>query len=472
MRPLSPDFDLERNLVGTTFGTVMSEVGFGMRRRKHQRGISVLAGCFVLSLGLHAFVALPLRDVFDHWMTAKGNAPVGVVSLSAEDWNRTLRAARAVQRLQRPASAQNRQAASPTRTQPSAIAPPPAAPKPPEPKPAERVHGQIVEVPPTPDASPNPDAKYLSKHNTHVERETVARVENRDPSRRRVTNELQTREVPGAPDDAPRTPGLTVGGNAGHPARPPADQGAKRQTAEKSRLALKIPSMERRETLNLKLMEGPGLLPGVPKQTGTDPVKGNADHLELSLGEDIHGTRDPASGRTEADDQGGNENAQPSVPSLNGLVPTLGTVARISGSPSRDHVDGLPEGDGTFLNTKEFKYATFFYRVRDSVANHWEGLAAREYRRRDPTGNIYGVKDRATLLEIRLTPEGRLDDVHVARTSGVDFLDQVAMQAFQLAQPFPNPPPGIADTDGRIRFNFQFVVTMGSRSPLNLFNFR
>ena len=129
----------------------------------------------------------------------------------------------------------------------------------------------------------------------------------------------------------------------------------------------------------------------------------------------------------------------------------------------------MPEGDGTFLNAKEFKYATFFYRVRDSVAIHWEGLAAQEYRRRDPTGNIYGIRDRATLLHIRLSREGRLDDVRVEQTSGVDFLDNVAVQAFRMAEPFPNPPLGIADEDGNIQFNFQFVVVMSSRSPLNLF---
>jgi len=61
--------------------------------------------------------------------------------------------------------------------------------------------------------------------------------------------------------------------------------------------------------------------------------------------------------------------------------------------------------------------------------------------------------------------------VKVEQTSGVDFLDHVAVEAFRKAEPFPNPPAGIADEDGNIRFNFQFVVTM-RRSPLNFFDLK
>jgi TonB family protein len=62
--------------------------------------------------------------------------------------------------------------------------------------------------------------------------------------------------------------------------------------------------------------------------------------------------------------------------------------------------------------------------------------------------------------------------VRVEQSSGVDFLDHVAVEAFKKAEPFPNPPGGIADEDGSIRFNFQFVLTMRPRNPLNVFQFR
>ena len=46
-----------------------------------------------------------------------------------------------------------------------------------------------------------------------------------------------------------------------------------------------------------------------------------------------------------------------------------------------------------------------------------------------------------------------------------------AVTAFERAEWFPNPPHGVIDDDGNIHFNFAFYLTVGSRSPLNLFRF-
>ncbi len=89
---------------------------------------------------------------------------------------------------------------------------------------------------------------------------------------------------------------------------------------------------------------------------------------------------------------------------------------------------------------------------------------AREYRRRDPSGNVYGRRDRSTLLEIRLSSEGQVTDIRVEQTSGVEFLDNIAVQAFRLVDTFPNPPVGLADEDGHIRFHFNFTVVMSTSS--------
>ncbi|MEQ9495928.1 MAG: energy transducer TonB [Deltaproteobacteria bacterium] len=329
----------------------------------------------------------------------------------------------------------------------------------------ERLRGQIVEVPPTPDDSPNPDAKYLSKYNSNVEKETTARQELRDSTKKRVTNKLQEKERVGSPENAMKTRGLTVRGD-NDVANKKGKAGNKGDS--EAQFKLKMPDMQRRDEVALKLSDLPGRMRRVPNRLGTEEVRGNSDRFELQMGK--MNAKDG-----DGDDGGkiGDKNApENELPSLAALAPTIGTIARISGSPSRDYVEGVQEGEGTFLNTKEFKHATFFYRVRDSVATYWEDLAAREYRRRDPSGNIYGVRDRSTLLHIQLAPDGTLANVRVEQTSGVDFLDNVAVQAFKMAEPFPNPPAAIVDPDGRIRFNFQFVVTMRSRSPMNLFNFR
>jgi TonB family protein len=400
---------------------------------------------------LHLLVGVPFRDfVNDYLASGKlSDKPLKVVRLSAEQWEKNRGLASKNRKLQQVETAEDKARAELEKKKLEE-----------QKKKEERLRGQIVEVAPTTDDSPNPDAKYLSKHNTHVEKETTARPEDRDPSLKRVTNKLQTNEVSGKTENAVQTPGIVIKGDGAEES--PGTEGEGKSDGKK-RFALEVPDLQRKDGVKLKLSE----LPGVQQQRfanreNSQELDGNSDRLHLEMGEGLD-----EGGGEGGKKRGAEEGAERKIPNLASLVPTIGTVARISGSPSRDHVDGVPEGDGTFLNTKEFKYATFFYRVRDSVAGYWEDLAAAEYRRRDPTGNIYGIRDRSTLLHIELTRDGRLGQVRIEQTSGVDFLDNVAVQAFKMAEPFPNPPPGIVDEDGAIRFNFQFVVTMRSRGPFN-----
>ena len=412
-----------------------------------------------LSAAVHIPVFFGLRALGESYMSARirSDAPVKVVRLSPTAWRDSMRAAEKARKF--PFAKSNGPSAAPVR-EANKDTPKPKQEEPP--KERQKLDGQIVEVPPTADDRPNPDAKFLSKYNTHVAKETMARVEDRDPTKKRVTNKLQERDVsPARPQPgALPTKGLTLEGTSDRGDQP--GEGAGKAEQAKRRSVVEIPDMTREDSVRLKLSEAPGAGLRVSNRKGTDALRGNADRLRLELGEDLLEAPAREGG------QRGSPEAQDGLPSLAALKPTVGTLARISGSPSRDHVEGLPEGDGTFLNAKEFKYATFFYRVRDSVAGHWDDLVAQEYRRRDPTGNIYGVRNRATLLSIQLSPEGRLTEVRVASSSGVDFLDAVAVQAFKMAEPFPNPPTGIADDDGRIRFNFQFTV-VHSGGPFNLF---
>ena len=53
-----------------------------------------------------------------------------------------------------------------------------------------------------------------------------------------------------------------------------------------------------------------------------------------------------------------------------------------------------------------------------------------------------------------LDDEGRVSDIRVSQSCGVDFLDEEAVAAFERAQPFPNPPTGLFDEDRHVRFRF------------------
>ncbi len=80
---------------------------------------------------------------------------------------------------------------------------------------------------------------------------------------------------------------------------------------------------------------------------------------------------------------------------------------------------------------------------------------------RDPDRSMFGSNDRFTLLAVTLDDTGHVKNLVVEQTSGAEFLDRAARTAFEAAQPFMNPPRGLVDQNGEIRFSFGFFVEMG-----------
>jgi TonB family protein len=137
------------------------------------------------------------------------------------------------------------------------------------------------------------------------------------------------------------------------------------------------------------------------------------------------------------------------------LVPTMGVLARIAGAPAPDAVNEQ-EGEGTFLKSREFVYAAFFNRMKKGVSQQWHPVEV--MRVRDASGQVYGQLTRTTMLQVTLSKSGELKDAVVARSSGLEFLDAEAVNAFRRSQPFPNPPPALADANGNITFQFGFTL--------------
>jgi TonB family protein len=146
-------------------------------------------------------------------------------------------------------------------------------------------------------------------------------------------------------------------------------------------------------------------------------------------------------------------------------------LAKALGTPVNDAIDGVEEGAATLLNSKRWRFASFFNRVKRQVAQNWH--PDRAYRRRDPTGNVYGFRDRLTILRVQLTPAGELVALHVEKASGVGFLDDEAIAAFRAAEPFPNPPKGLVNKDtGSISFRFGFLFEISRRPTFRVFRYR
>jgi TonB family protein len=146
-------------------------------------------------------------------------------------------------------------------------------------------------------------------------------------------------------------------------------------------------------------------------------------------------------------------------------------LAKAVGSSLNDYIEDIEEGSQTLLNSTRWRFASFFNRIKRQVAENWHPDVV--YRRRDPQGNVYGFRNRLTILRVQLNPDGKLNGVHLEKASGVEFLDDEAIAAFRAAEPFPNPPKGLIDKEsGMISFRFGFLFEINNRANFKIFRFK
>lgn len=128
-------------------------------------------------------------------------------------------------------------------------------------------------------------------------------------------------------------------------------------------------------------------------------------------------------------------------------------------SQSSDYVKNVDQGIETLLNTREFKYYTYYNRIRKQLSHYWEPKVREKMNVLFQQGRtIASTKDRITKLLIILNPAGTLVNVQVVSDSGVRDLDDAAVEAFRAAAPFPNPPKGIIEGDGTVKIRWDFVL--------------
>lgn len=286
---------------------------------------------------------------------------------------------------------------------------PPKAPTPPPPPASPK--GQVVDVAPSPDSTPPKDARFLSDRDNTVDKETRSRHAKAGYERTLAT---------------PQAPGTQTMPSPG----------------QDGRSAKAIPGAEGARAAPPAAPKGPPKLALAPALDG-----------DLAVGSTTaeDGARPQAPGVGE----GGQLREGPA----NLLKMTPGTLARLSGGPAPDHLRGVEEGEGTYLNTRGWKYATYFNRIKQQVAAAWDPMTPLEAR--DPDRSMFGYKDRFTLLGVTLDDSGHVKTLVVEQTSGAEFLDRAAVAAFKTAQPFMNPPTGIVDANGEIKFSFGFFLEVG-----------
>jgi TonB family protein len=316
-------------------------------------------------------------------------------------------------------------------------------PKPPEPKPPEEksklIPGQLVSLgTPEDQRAPEKATKYLSEHDSRVEKETRARETSAF-----FKNALSKAQKEGRNEKSPQ----------GAPAmsEKPGDNGQGGGQEERRRQQLaELPARQQRDPLHVKEAADGTLR----DRESTQAMRGTGRRLALA---------DPGSNAQPSAVGPGIPGAAPGSPgSLKPLKLTLdqplGASGQITGGPMPDDLRGVEEGEGTFLNARGFKFASYLNRVKETVGRVWTQKVTDETTRRDPSGQLYSFKDRRTVIEFTLDKDGDVTDVKVSASSGVQYLDDVAVDAFKLVQRFPNPPPGLLQEDGTVKLPFAFTL--------------
>ncbi len=126
---------------------------------------------------------------------------------------------------------------------------------------------------------------------------------------------------------------------------------------------------------------------------------------------------------------------------------------------AQDYIKGFKESERTVLNTKEYVFYGYFQRIRQRLDLAWDRSL------KEQIGKIYrrgrqlaSDMEHITRVVVTLNATGEITRVQVIEASGTEDLDEAAVKAFNQAGPFPNPPKGIVDAQGKIQISWDFIL--------------
>ncbi|HRK03447.1 MAG TPA: energy transducer TonB, partial [Oligoflexia bacterium] len=144
-----------------------------------------------------------------------------------------------------------------------------------------------------------------------------------------------------------------------------------------------------------------------------------------------------------------------------GMKPNLAPLGHLApGSASSDYVRNAEQGAQTLLNTREYVYYSYYQRVRQQLEQFWEPNLRSRLKKFFAKGRtLASDKEHSTRLMVHLDKEGTITKIEVRDTSGLLELDQAAIDAFNKAGPFPNPPRGMLEANnGAVTVEWEFVL--------------
>lgn len=135
-----------------------------------------------------------------------------------------------------------------------------------------------------------------------------------------------------------------------------------------------------------------------------------------------------------------------------------GDLQKMGVSSTNDFVEGVALGDTTYLNTTEYKYYGFFFRIRQKLEQFWgKSIQDKAHALMKAGRAVASDSNLITSLEVTLNEMGEIVAIAIKGTSGIKELDDAAVESFNDAGPFPNPPKGLI-VNGLVKVEWGFVV--------------
>lgn len=127
-------------------------------------------------------------------------------------------------------------------------------------------------------------------------------------------------------------------------------------------------------------------------------------------------------------------------------------------SQNNDYLKDVEVSAETHLNTRQFLYFSYYNRIKKRLRQYWEPMIHDKVDRLIRRGRRpASIGSKMTRLIITLNQRGSLTRVQLRTTSGLEDLDDAAVEAFKAAAPFPNPPKDLVK-NGNVKINWDFIL--------------
>ena len=134
-----------------------------------------------------------------------------------------------------------------------------------------------------------------------------------------------------------------------------------------------------------------------------------------------------------------------------------GDINELGLSATNDYINEMTLGDFTQLNTTEFKHYGFYHRIRQKLEQFWGRSIQEKAQALYKSGRHIASQNHITAMVVTLNEKGEILSAEIKTSSGVRELDNAAVESFNQAGPFPNPPKDML-VNGRAVIEWGFVV--------------